>query len=176
MMNRLLLPARGFHQHPARPWHAVLTSGSGWLFALVVALSVEAAQPAAVPAPKPAGSTSPETCRKNRPWGRLCRPRRRRRKRKRTSPPPAPKTVWLETTDMWRIHCLYYAPKEDVRDGKEVVPIIMLHGWGGQGGEYSFLAVGLQTLWLRRDGSGLARTRAQCWPQEVGWRLLDGQV
>ena len=61
------------------------------------------------------------------------------------APPPAPKPIWLETKDGWRIHCLYYAPKEDVREGKEVVPIIMLHGWGGQGGEYGFLAVGLQT-------------------------------
>ena len=84
-------------------------------------------------------------------------------------PPPAPKTVWLETTDMWRIHCLYYAPKEDVRDGKEVVPIIMLHGWGGQGGEYSFLAVGLQTF-----GYAVMVPDLRGHGRSVGRRKLDG--
>ena len=62
--------------------------------------------------------------------------------------PPAPQRVWLDTKDGWKIHCTYYGPKEGVRKGKgkETVPLIMIHGWGGQGSEYSYLAAGLQTL------------------------------
>lgn len=59
--------------------------------------------------------------------------------------PPKPERVWLETKDGWKISCMYYGPKEDIRDGKETVPIILIHGWGGQGSEYSYLAMGLQT-------------------------------
>lgn len=59
--------------------------------------------------------------------------------------PPAPERVWLETKDGWKIHCTYYGPQEGIRDGKETVPIIMIHGWGGQGSDYSVLAAGLQT-------------------------------
>ncbi|MBC8875884.1 MAG: alpha/beta fold hydrolase [Planctomycetes bacterium] len=60
--------------------------------------------------------------------------------------PPAPQRVWLDTKDGWKIHCTYYGPKEGVRKGKETVPLIMIHGWGGQGSEYSHLAWGLQKL------------------------------
>jgi len=59
--------------------------------------------------------------------------------------PPAPERVWLDTKDGWKIHCTYYGPQEGIRDGKECVPIIMIHGWGGQGSDYSILAAGLQT-------------------------------
>lgn len=60
--------------------------------------------------------------------------------------PPAPKRLKpLTTKDGWQIHCMYYGPQEGIRDGKETVPIILIHGWGGQGSDYSFLAHGLQT-------------------------------
>jgi pimeloyl-ACP methyl ester carboxylesterase len=63
--------------------------------------------------------------------------------------PPEPEHVWLETKDGWKIHCTYYGPQEGIRKGsdpgKETVPIIMVHGWGGQGSDYSILAEGLQT-------------------------------
>lgn len=59
--------------------------------------------------------------------------------------PPEPERVWLETKDGWKIHCTYYGPKEGIRKGKETVPIILIHGWGGQSSEFSFLARGLQT-------------------------------
>lgn len=52
----------------------------------------------------------------------------------------------LDTRDGWRIHCEYYGPQEKIRQGKETVPIIMVHGWEGQGSDWNFLAVGLQTL------------------------------
>jgi len=66
--------------------------------------------------------------------------------KKKEKKPPAPKRVWLDTKDGWKIHCTYYGPKEGVRKGKETVPLIMIHGWEGQGSEYSYLASGLQTL------------------------------
>lgn len=59
--------------------------------------------------------------------------------------PPDPERVWLETKDGWKIHCTYYGPQPEIRKGKETVPIIMIHGWGGQGSDYSILAAGLQT-------------------------------
>ncbi len=121
----------------------VLASGCGWLFAVAVALSVDAAQPAAPPAAKPAAVPAETPAEK--PAVGLAAPAKAKTPEKEKEA-PAPKPIWLETKDGWRIHCVYYAPKEDVRDGKEVVPIIMLHGWGGQGGEYGFLAAGLQTF------------------------------
>ncbi len=60
--------------------------------------------------------------------------------------PPEPVSMTLNTRDGWRIHCEYYGPQEKIRQGKETVPIIMVHGWEGQGSDWSFLAVGLQTL------------------------------
>ena len=60
-------------------------------------------------------------------------------------PPPAPENFFLRTKDGWNIFCTFYGPKKGVRSGKLVVPIIMLHGWGGQGSEYAELATVLQS-------------------------------
>ncbi len=61
-------------------------------------------------------------------------------------PPPEPENVYLRTKDGWNIFCTYYGPKKGVRSsGKFVVPIIMLHGWEGQGSEYADLAKVLQS-------------------------------
>lgn len=53
---------------------------------------------------------------------------------------PEPEVVNFETKDGVNIKATYYAgpPK------KETIPIIMLHGWEGQRGEYDTLAKGLQ--------------------------------
>lgn len=59
--------------------------------------------------------------------------------------PPEPVPVRVDTRDGWRIHCLYYPPMEGIRKGTETVPIILLHGWGGLGSEWDYLARGLQT-------------------------------
>jgi pimeloyl-ACP methyl ester carboxylesterase len=59
--------------------------------------------------------------------------------------PPEPVPMQLDTKDGWKIHCLYYPPKEKIRKGTETVPIILVHGWGGQGSEWNYLATGLQT-------------------------------
>jgi pimeloyl-ACP methyl ester carboxylesterase len=58
--------------------------------------------------------------------------------------PPEPQRMFLDTKDGWKINCLYYPPRPKLKKGTEVVPIIAIHGWGGQGGEYSYLATGLQ--------------------------------
>jgi pimeloyl-ACP methyl ester carboxylesterase len=60
-------------------------------------------------------------------------------------PPPAPENFFQRTKDGWNIFCTFYGPKKGVRRGKDVVPIIMLHGWGGQGSEYAELATVLQS-------------------------------
>ncbi len=60
--------------------------------------------------------------------------------------PPEPERVWLKTKDGWKIYCTYYGPQPEIRKGKETVPIIMIHGWGGQGSDYSLLALRLQTI------------------------------
>ncbi|MBP86094.1 MAG: hypothetical protein CMJ64_05160 [Planctomycetaceae bacterium] len=71
---------------------------------------------------------------------------------------PDPENVTLRTKDGVPIHCTYYAggfietsgdkdkKKVKKKPGKEVVPIIMLHGWEGSRGEYDILASGLQRL------------------------------
>ncbi len=60
-------------------------------------------------------------------------------------PPPAPENFFVRTKDGWNIFCTFYGPKKGVRRGKDVVPIIMLHGWSGQGSEYAELATVLQS-------------------------------
>jgi pimeloyl-ACP methyl ester carboxylesterase len=60
-------------------------------------------------------------------------------------PPPAPESFFVRTSDGWNIFCTFYGPKKGVRRGKDVVPIIMLHGWEGQGSEYADLATVLQS-------------------------------
>lgn len=64
-----------------------------------------------------------------------------------------PEPVALETKDGVELKCTWYAggvtmtaegPK--ATDGKKVVPLIMLHGWGGQREDYSAIATYLQQL------------------------------
>ncbi len=57
---------------------------------------------------------------------------------------PAPQSLELKTKDGWQIHALYYLPKPGIKKGKEVVPVIAVHGWGGLGSEYGNLAAVLQ--------------------------------
>ncbi len=67
------------------------------------------------------------------------------KEKKKEEPPPEPESFSLRTKDGWNIFCTYYGPKKGVRSGKHVVPIIMLHGWKGQGSEYADLATVLQS-------------------------------
>ncbi len=60
-------------------------------------------------------------------------------------PPPA-ESSYLRTKDGWSIYCTYFGPMEGVRSGKEVVPVILLHGWEGQGAEYGRFAILLQSI------------------------------
>ena len=85
-------------------------------------------------------------------------------KKEEKKPPPEPERSSFETSDGWKIHYTYYGPQEDIRDGKETVPLIMVHDWGGQGNDYSLLAAGLQTyghasivLDLRGHGRSITR-------------------
>ena len=55
---------------------------------------------------------------------------------------PDPEDVTLETKDGVSVRCTWYAGTLK----KNAVPIIMVHGWGGQRGEYDALAKGLQSL------------------------------
>lgn len=71
---------------------------------------------------------------------------------------PDPESIVVETKDRVPIHCTYYAggfmempggkdkKKVTKKPGKEVVPIIMLHGWEGSRREYDILASGLQKM------------------------------
>jgi pimeloyl-ACP methyl ester carboxylesterase len=104
--------------------------------------------PTAQPQPKPGVVQPPATPAAKQPAAKppTTRPSTPTTKPKEDERPPAPVPMLLDTRDGWRIHCEYYAPKEKIRSGKETVPIIMVHGWGGQGSDWNFLAVGLQTL------------------------------
>jgi pimeloyl-ACP methyl ester carboxylesterase len=59
--------------------------------------------------------------------------------------PPAPERVTLTTKDGWEISGVYYGPKPDTKPGKEVIPVIAIHGEDGNAGEFSYTATGLQT-------------------------------
>lgn len=53
---------------------------------------------------------------------------------------PEPENVPLETKDGVQLRCTFYPGTAK----KKAIPIIMIHGWGGQRGEYHALAVALQ--------------------------------
>lgn len=65
---------------------------------------------------------------------------------------PDPQTLPLKTKDLVALQCNYYPggiiegrdKKYTRKSGKEVVPVILLHGWGGQRGDYDALASYLQ--------------------------------
>ena len=116
-------------------FHSVVRTVGTALFVFVMSLPAWAAEPPARPAtklPAKATTTKPKAAEGEEDEG--------------PPAPPAPERVWLETKDGWKINATYYGPQEGKRDGKETVPIIMIHGWEGQGSEYSLLALGMQTL------------------------------
>lgn len=65
--------------------------------------------------------------------------------KKEENKPPEPERLTLETKDGVILNAVFYGPKKDVREPKRTVPVILIHGWGGQGAEFDFLARGLQT-------------------------------
>jgi len=98
-----------------------------------------AVKPATTPAPTPKPATAPAkpaTPPKKADAGKAD---------PKEEPPPPPENSFLRTRDGWNIFYTYYGPKKGVRPGKAVVPIIMLHGWQGQGSEYAELAILLQS-------------------------------
>ncbi len=62
--------------------------------------------------------------------------------------PAKPRDVTLRTKDGVRLECTYFPPPEDDDDveGKKVVPIILLHGWGQRRSQVAALASFLQKL------------------------------
>ena len=66
---------------------------------------------------------------------------------------PDREKITLSTKDGVQLSCQYYpggfAKMGDTiteLDGKRVVPIILVHGWGGQGSDYDRFAAGLQSM------------------------------
>jgi alpha-beta hydrolase superfamily lysophospholipase len=84
--------------------------------------------------------------------------------------PPAPQNVFLPTADGWRIHGTYYPPQPGVRRGQEVVPILAVHGWGGQAMEYQTPALGLQRL-----GHAVLTLDLRGHGRSTRWRGPDGE-
>lgn len=113
------------------------------LFVFVLSYSAGAAQPPAPPAAKSA--TKPPA---KAPPAKAKAADAKEGEEEGPPKPPEPERVKLETKDGWKIHATYYGPMEGKWEGKQTVPIIMIHGWEGQGSEYSFLALGLQRLGL----------------------------
>jgi len=62
------------------------------------------------------------------------------KKKKKEEDKPAREDITLTTKDRVSIKCTYYEGTE----GKNTVPIVLLHGWGGRRGEYKALAGFLQ--------------------------------
>jgi pimeloyl-ACP methyl ester carboxylesterase len=57
---------------------------------------------------------------------------------------PAPETVALEANDGAVLSCRWYPSPKSESDGKNVIPIIILHGWAGQGSQLDGLATYLR--------------------------------
>jgi alpha-beta hydrolase superfamily lysophospholipase len=57
---------------------------------------------------------------------------------------PAPETVSLDAKDGALIACTWYPSPKAEEEGKTVVPVIILHGWGGARSQYDALATSLQ--------------------------------
>ncbi len=106
-----------------------------------------AAKPAeTTPAAQPAGAATPAAKPATPPAKPATAPKKDAAKGEpKEEPPPEPENFFVRTKDGWNIFCTFYGPKKGVRRGKDVVPIIMLHGWGGQGSEYAPLATVLQS-------------------------------
>jgi len=82
-----------------------------------------------------------------------------------------PEDVTLETKDGMAIKATFYPGGEKEKKEKNTIPIIMLHGLGGQGGDYHALATHLQTLGhasLVPDLRGHGRSKVQ--------KRLDGST
>jgi pimeloyl-ACP methyl ester carboxylesterase len=142
----------------------VFLAGSAvWLVPFLWACDLAAAQPAPAAAPpgakspaKPAAKTAPQPA---APAAQPAKPAvapasavppakpgvGKDVKEAKEELPPAPESFYLRTKDQWNIFCTYYGPKKGVRRGKDAVPIILLHGWEGQGSEYADLATVLQS-------------------------------
>jgi pimeloyl-ACP methyl ester carboxylesterase len=128
-----------FKGKPVMKWYTRLPLAVVGLFVvLLVAATVASAQPQPKPPPpKPATNPTPPPAGPKKP--------EEAKKTDEDKPPPAPERVTLETKDGVILNCVYYGPKEGIREPKQTVPIIMIHGWGGQGADYDLLARGLQT-------------------------------
>jgi len=124
-----------------------------WLGAACSQALAQAAPPAAKPAAtKPAAATQPAATPAQVPKpatapAKVATPTKADTAKgdPKDEPPPAPENLFLRTKDGWNIFYTFYGPKKGVRPGKSVVPIIMLHGWQGQGSEYAELATILQS-------------------------------
>ncbi|MDX1945311.1 MAG: alpha/beta fold hydrolase [Pirellulaceae bacterium] len=88
---------------------------------------------------------------------------------------PEPEDVTLETKDGVQIRATWYAGTLK----KKAVPIIMIHGWEGQRGEYDALARGLQSLGyavicpdLRGHGQSTTVRLADGTPKEIKHETL----
>ena len=147
------------------------------LLLLTAVLNTALAQP-----PRPPAGTPKKPPASGRPSGRpatVARPPSGKpgaKEKEEEEKPPAPDSTFLRTKDGWSIYCTYYGPKEGVRSGKEVVPIILLHGWEGQGSEYGGFAQLLQThgcAVMVPDLRGHGRSTSARRPDRRTGELLD---
>lgn len=83
---------------------------------------------------------------------------------------PEPEPIEIQTKDGVNLKCTWYAGTLK----KQSVPIIMVHGWEGQRGEFDPLAKGLQSLGhavicpdLRGHGESLSRTTPDGGSEEI---------
>jgi alpha-beta hydrolase superfamily lysophospholipase len=59
--------------------------------------------------------------------------------------PTSPESVKLAANDGAQIHCTWYPSPKAAEHGKEVVPVIVVHGWGEERSMYDALARSLQS-------------------------------
>jgi pimeloyl-ACP methyl ester carboxylesterase len=84
---------------------------------------------------------------------------------------PEPENVTLETKDDVPIKATYYASGPALKDKKKAVPIIMLHGWEGNRGEYHALA-----SYLQKQGYAVICPDLRGHGQSLRYKKADGEA
>ena len=108
-------------------------------------------------------------------------------------PLPKARAEALTTKDGVHLRCIYYESPLAKKQGKQVFPVVLVHGWGRGAADFHYLAQGLQGLGfsvagpdLRGHGKSVTRslangnkapiTRQRMKPKDKAAVLLDLQA
>ena len=88
-------------------------------------------------------------------------------------PLPKARAEALTTKDGVHLRCIYYESPLAKKQGKQVFPVVLVHGWGRGAADFHYLAQGLQGL---ANGNKAPITRQRMKPKDKAAVLLDLQA